>query len=261
VALICKGDRIARRVLPLVSKINHIVANPRIGSNARERKGAAMSPEIAQQVVIGIALVGALFWLISLISLVKSIRQVPLAKRDEFAEFPARGMLAGSAEVEGDAKALATVAAAFLATGNWGPLKIMEKTDDRIVFERLNAFADQPAGRWFRQGELKLKPLRQNRTQVEWSVEPLNCRWMLWLSGIFQFVGFIALVVGCWALITFVASSEEPAIRWQSIQMVQAVHVLWPPFFLAGRYRKGIRAIAAEFEAFANNLPYLGNPT
>jgi hypothetical protein len=223
-------------------------------------KQANMSPEIAQQVVFGITAVGVVVWLLSLNFLVKSARLLQLAKQEGFSEPPAQNLLTGSAEVEGDPKALAAKAAAILAKGTLGPLKIVDKTDDRIVFERPDpGIANQPAGRWFRRGELRFMGLRQNRTQVEWAVEPAAFQWMLEVGSIVQIVGLVGLIVGCWAMSTYVATSPEPAVRWQSLQMLQVVHVLWPPFLFSGLYRRGIRGVTAEFEALANNLPYLGD--
>jgi len=218
-----------------------------------------MSPEIAQQVVFGITAVGAVVWLWSLSFLVKSARLMQPAKQDGWDEPPARNLLAGRADVEGDPKALAARAAAVLAKGSLGPLKLVAKTDNRIVFERLEpGMANQHAARWFRRGELRFTALRQNRTQVEWAVEPVASGWLLHVAGIVQTVGLVGLIVGCWAMSTFVATSPEPAVRWQSLQMLQVVHVLWPPFLFGGLYRKAIRGGAAEFELLVNNLPYLG---
>lgn len=218
-----------------------------------------MSPEVAQQVVFGITAVGFVVWLWSLSFLVKSARLMKPERQDDLAEQPARNLLSGSAEVEGDPKTLAAKAAAVLAKGSLGPLKIVDKTDDRLVFERLDlGISKQPAGRWFRRGELRFTGLRQNRTLVEWAVEPAALQWLLWIGGIVQAVGLVALIVGCWAMSTYVAASPQPDIRWQSLQMLQVVHVLWPPFLFGGLYRKGIRGVKAEFEALANNLPYLG---
>ena len=112
------------------------------------------------------------------------------------------------------------------------------------------------AGYWFRQGELRFTSLRAGRTRVEWAVEPVNMRWLLWLGGAFQVVGLFGLVVGCWAVDTYFASSPAPARRWQTLQMLQAVHFLWPPFLFGALYRSGARAVAAQFEALANNLPF-----
>jgi hypothetical protein len=43
-----------------------------------------------------------------------------------------------------------------------------------------------------------------------------------------------------WALWNFVASSDSPSVRTQAVQVVQIVHVLWPPFLIYGLWR-GIR--------------------
>lgn len=216
-----------------------------------------MSPEVAQQVVFAIAAAGLVVWLISLNFLVKSARLMQLRNQEDAGEPLTQSMLIGSAEVEGDPKALASKAAAVLAKGTLGPVKIVEKTDDRIVFERVDTgIAKQPAGRWFRQGELHFTALRPNRTQVEWAVEPAAFRWMLLVGSMVQLVGLVVLVGGCWAMSSYVATSPHPAIRWQSVQMVQVVHLLWPPFLFGGLYRRGIRGVKAEFEALVNNLPY-----
>lgn len=217
-----------------------------------------MSPEIAQQVVFGITAVGFVVWLCSLSFLVKSARLMQPANQEGFDGSPAQCRLAGSAEVDGDPKRLAAKAAAILAKNTLGPLKIVEKTDERIGFERLDpGIANQPAARWFRRGEFRFMPRRQNRTQVEWAVEPAAFRWMLGVGAIVQTLGLVGLIVGCWAMSAYVATSPEPGVRWQSLQMLQVVHVLWPPFLFAGLYRRGIRGVTAEFEALANNLPYL----
>jgi len=222
-------------------------------------KKAVMPPETAQQVVFGITAVGFVVWLISVNFLVKAARLLQAGNQDRFDEPPAQKLLTGSAEVDGDPKNLAAKAAAVLAKGTLGPVKIVDKTAERIVFERVDAgIANQPAGRWFRRGELRFTALRQDRTQVEWAVEPAALQWMLVAGGIVQIVGLVGLLAGCWAMSTYVATSPEPAVRWQSLQMLQVVHVLWPPFLFGGLYRRGMRGVRAEFEALVNNLPYLG---
>jgi hypothetical protein len=72
-------------------------------------------------------------------------------------------------------------------------------------------------------------------------------------------LGLIALAVGGWAVFTYVASSPEPAVRWQTVQMVHVVHFLWPPFLFGALYRRGMQGVAAQFEALAHNLPYYGD--
>lgn len=223
-----------------------------------------MDHEAARIVLWGITAVGAVAWLAGLQFLLASSRRRRAGPQEANGEGTLagegrEGWLSGSAEVEGEASALATRAAAVLAKGDrstFGPVKILEKADDCIRFERVGeGVANQPAGQWFRRGELRFRPLGGGRTRVEWAVEPADLRWLLWLGGLFQVAGLLALVLGCWAVSTYVASSPDPAVRWQTFQMAQAVHFLWPPFLFGALYRRGTRA-AAQFEALAHNLPY-----
>jgi hypothetical protein len=224
-----------------------------------------MGTEVARIVLAAITAAGAVAWLAGLRFLLASSR----IRRDRHQEDVAEagftgegreGWLSGSAEVEGEANTLATRAATVLAKGSLqaiGLVKILEKADDLVRFERAGAgVANQPAGQWFRRGELRFTSLRPGRTRVEWAVEPVNMRWLLWLGGAFQVVGLFGLVIGCWAIDTYIASSPDPAVRWQTLQMLQAVHFLWPPFLFGALYRSGARAVAAQFEALANNLPF-----
>jgi hypothetical protein len=80
--------------------------------------------------------------------------------------------------------------------------------------------------------------------------------WLLWLGGVFQALGLIALIAGCWAVYTYLASAAEPALRWQTLQMFQVCHLLWPPFLCGALYRTGTRSLTAMFDALAKNLPY-----
>jgi hypothetical protein len=49
----------------------------------------------------------------------------------------------------------------------------------------------------------------------------------------------------------FAAPNADPAARWQSVQIVQIVHVLWPPFLVFGLWR---RLRAQPVDAVANAL-------
>jgi hypothetical protein len=169
--------------------------------------------------------------------------------------------LSGSAEVEGEARSLGAKAASLLAKGTllpFLPVKILEKSEDHIQFERIAPGPGRKSGGgWLRQGLLCFTPLRQGRARIEWAVELPPTNWLLWAGGLFQVVGLIALVTGCWAIYTYVVSSPNPEVRWQTLQMLQVCHFLWPPFLFGATYRRGRQEIAARFEALASNLPYL----
>lgn len=215
-----------------------------------------MDPEAAQILLLAITAVAFVVWLIGFQFLAGSLRAGKPTSSDETEV--STNVLTGSAEVEGQPGVLAAKAASVLAKGNpIGPVKIVDKTDDHIVFERLGpGVVNQPASRWFRRGELRFASVGQGRSRVEWAVELANMGWLLALGALFQVLGLVVIVVGCWAISTYVVSSPDPAVRWQTFQMVQVVHFLWPPFLFGGLYRRGRREVAAQFEALANNLPY-----
>jgi len=221
-----------------------------------------MDPEAAQLVLSGILVIGAVVWLTGLQFLVRASRAVtPERDQDMYPDSQspsAPNRLTGYAEVQGQPGVLATRAASILAKGSpLGPIKIVEKTDDRLAFERLGpGMANQPASRWFRRGELRFSTARQSRCRVEWTAELANMDWLLKLGALFQVLGLLALGIGGWAIDTYVVSSPEPAVRWQTVQIMQAVHFLWPPFLFGALYRRGRKEVAAHFEALAHNLPY-----
>lgn len=219
-----------------------------------------MDAETAQLVLIGITGLGAIFWVVALNFLSRCSRRGQSTESLAFGESWSTNHLIGGTEVDGQPRQLAARAAAVLVQGNqsfFGPVKIAEKTDDRIAFERLEGLANQSAGHWFRRVELRFTPVSPARTRVEWLVEPANIRWLLQLGVFFQVAGLLALLIGCALIHTYVVSSPDPAVRWQTLQMLQAVHFLWPPFLFGSLYRKGMRAVPLQLEALANNLPYL----
>ena len=227
-----------------------------------------MDTEIAQVVLGVITGIAAATWLIGLRFLLSSARKGASSEDtshgllDEGKSSPTR-RLAGGAEIEGEAGSLSARAALLLANGTvipYVPVKIVEKTENHIRFEAIGPVGNNPSVvGWFREGLLWFTPLGQKRTRVEWVVELADRDWLLWLGGLFQAVGLIALVAGCWATYTFVVRSPDPSLRWQTFQMLQVSHFLWPPFLFGGLYRQGRKVIAARFEAFAHNLPYFGD--
>lgn len=218
-----------------------------------------MPAETAQIVLVSIIAVAVLVWLTGLQFLGLSARKGRPEPQDDLRStgFQQGKCVAGRTEIDGQPDALSAKAASILAKGDpftLGPIKITEKTDQHIVFERLEA-ANQAAG-WFRRGVLHFESVGQGRSRVEWLVELANMSWLLWLGVLFQVLGLIAIAVGGWVIYTFVVSSADPGVRWQTFQMIQVVHFLWPPFLFGGLYRRGIKQVAFQFEAFANNLPY-----
>ena len=66
----------------------------------------------------------------------------------------------------------------------------------------------------------------------------------------------IGVPVALWLLVVHHANAK---VRWQTIQAVQMVHGVWPPFlvgFLAGRLR---RMTMRFFETFLSNLKHIAS--
>jgi hypothetical protein len=216
--------------------------------------------DAAEVVLIALTVIAVVVWLAGLQFLARCQRTVRAALDEsqaaEPAELPSGNRLTGSAEVDGQPGTLAAKAASILANGSsltLGPIRIVEKTDAQVRFERLE---NEGAGRWFRRGELDFSAVGQGRTRVDWTAEVANNRWLLRVGVLFLVLALIAIVVGYWAISTVVIPSPDPGVRWQAVQMVQVVHFLWPPFVFGVRYRRSVREVAVQFQALANNLPF-----
>ncbi len=219
-----------------------------------------MDITLARTVFFAIVLFETTIWICAgyfLLTSSRSRRSNAEWQEPDAAEPHVDGWISGSTDVEGEAGVLAARAARLLAQGmpqQLGPVKVLDLADDRVRFER-TGLANAPH-QWFRRGELSFTPVATGRTAVSWLVEPTTSPWLLRLGWIFQLLGLLALIGGGWAVYTFLASAHEPALRWQTLQMLQAVHFLWPPFLFGGLYRAGGRSIRAQFETLVQNLPY-----
>jgi hypothetical protein len=94
--------------------------------------------------------------------------------------------------------------------------------------------------------------LRRSMSRVEAVIEtdlaPLDRRFTRWVG---LFVALIPLVVAGLALLLLrlAVPAELAPVRWQSVQIAQVVHVLWPPFlllFLHQRMRKALLGAASD---------------
>lgn len=94
------------------------------------------------------------------------------------------------------------------------------------------------------------------RTRVEWEVQGQPGGLLL---GARVVVALGALVtIGLYLVLReFVLPSESPGVRGQVFQMVQAVHVLWPPFLLAGFARRSRRLVGEEVRRAVQNAPFV----
>jgi hypothetical protein len=178
-------------------------------------------------------------------------------------ETSSAGWLLGEATVKGAPAALSDkMAAALAAPAGLGvvPLKLTEKADDHISFEWPGpALVGQQRVWWFRRGQLRFNSLGGGTTRVGYAIELKPILHWLRIASIIQFFGLVGIVTLFWVLHTFVVPAQEVGVRWQVVQMVQAVHLLWPPFLFVTMYRRARENVITRFDTFLHNLPFLGN--
>jgi len=165
---------------------------------------------------------------------------------------PGPTMIVGAGAVEGEPAALSARLGAKLARGGiWpgGPIAITERRDDLVRF----ATPGEPGKP---SGEIRLTGAGPGRTRYEYAVEYRGLAAFLRWGWVVQAAGLIVLAVGYWALRTYVATNANPAIRAQSFQLIQVVHLLWPPFLLGYRYRAQYRLIRRQMDSLLINLPH-----
>ena len=163
--------------------------------------------------------------------------------------------IVGIGEIEGDAPELSAKLASRLARDGLfqggGPIEIVERRDDRIAFQT-------PGEPRKPRGEILLSPAGPGRTSYRYRVEDAELSTFLKIGWVIQAVGLIVMAILYWVIHSYVATSTIPALKFQTVQMLQCSHLLWPPFLFGALYRRGKREIASRFDALAHNLPYLG---
>ncbi len=225
-----------------------------------------MTEQTAEWVLYAIAAVGVIVWLAGLRFLIASVQARKLAAQRaaeqlELSEPPNENLIYGSAEVTGRPDDLSTRAAAALAGGTAGYvglLKILERTADRLTFERAGTMAGGHAGRSpVLNGQIRFTGQGPDRTRIDYAVQVAAGRGLLLGGVIFQILGLVALFVGFSVTTTFVVPNHNPAVRGQVFQMLQVGHFLWPPFLFGGIFRLRDRWVRDAFDALVHNLPHL----
>jgi hypothetical protein len=179
----------------------------------------------------------------------------------ELSEPPAENLIFGSAEVTGTPEELSTRAAAALAggtTGYFGLLKILDRTADRLTFERAGSMAGGQAGRSpVLSGQIRFTGQGSGRTRIDYAVQVGAGRGLLLGGVVMQLLGLVALCVGFWVISTYAIPHPNSGVRGQVFQMLQVGHFLWPPFLFGGIFRLRDRWVRDAFDALVHNLPHL----
>ena len=216
---------------------------------------------MARTIVIAVLTVGSLAWLWGLANLAAAGRETRGDEADRYGpDEPAAGpLLTGSEEVAGTPAELSRRAAASLAgqvENRWfGPIRIREATDAEVRFDGPEPGSGLAAG-VLRRGELRFEWVGPDRTRVSYLAVMAGGRGLILAGWIVQGLGLLALIGGAWAALGYAVPSANPAVRAQAVQVVQVVHLLWPPFLFAALARGRRRSLRAAFESVIANLPH-----
>jgi hypothetical protein len=168
----------------------------------------------------------------------------------------AHGTIVGVAEVDGSPEDLSAKLAQLLARdglGPLGPVKIVSRDRHEVVFETLGQTCGLSSGR--QHGLFRLTSVGR-RTRVEYAIETASGRTLLAFGWLVLGLALVGLIAGAWLEFTYIVDNPTPSIRSQSVQMVQVIHLLWPPFLIAYRVRQPARLLRARVETLVHNLPY-----
>lgn len=196
-----------------------------------------MTPEDARFWLDVIAIVAAVLWLAGAWFVAASARRVTA---------PATGEL----DVDSDPEAFVTRARELLMRGvansPLSRLKIVEATDLTLSW--------QGSGAGVRHAGSLRATRRGKGTRIEWQVEADSGlltagRWVV-------AVGALTIAGLYWLLAQYVVASEQPGLRFQVVQMCQAVHVLWPPFLFGGLPRGIKRRLVTDLDQSLSNLRF-----
>jgi hypothetical protein len=218
-----------------------------------------MTFNTAQLILAVIATAAVTTWLAGCHYLANS--QAKAAKRDrterEWTDRESRlsvgpTTIIGGGEIAGERDALLTKLAAKIARdGIWpgGPIEIVESRDGLLEF----VSPGEPANP---RGQIRLASAGTGRTRYEYEVEFRGLGRFLKMGWIIQGAGLVMLTVIYGALHIWVTPAANPAVRAQSFQLVQVVHLLWPPFMLGHRYRSQYSQVRRQMDTLLRNLPH-----
>lgn len=123
-----------------------------------------------------------------------------------------------------------------------GLFEVIEQNRDRVSVRKTGSLVcNQPTGLYFSEADFELKQIGNGTTEVQYTLgfERLGRGLRRIALAIILVLGLPALLILSAVLWVFVVNSDNPIIRWQVIQGLQVVHVLWPPFLLLWFYGAG----------------------
>ncbi|MCO6047271.1 hypothetical protein NG895_25505 [Aeoliella sp. ICT_H6.2] len=227
-----------------------------------------MSIENAWVVFAAIMTVGGLVWLVAL-ALTLRIGKPSRDQRD-FEPDPSYAdefaIESGTARMAGDGRTAARRLVRAILQSNqklYGAMyKIVERGDSRIAIEKVDPLVcNQLPGTYFSHAEFDLRVVSYQEVEVHYRLDLQRiARLMRRISLLLLALAVVVMLVIGVLIGLLVIPSEQPAIRWQVVQTVQIVHVLWPPFLPIGIYTFGRRSAKMWVENLIATAEFVDEP-
>lgn len=217
----------------------------------------AFHAETVYCLLMGIA-VGTWFWSLrqalhmgkQMPEVMADVSEDPFATFDDLPQQPEdSGSLTGEKTVRGTPEAVSQkLAEALLSTGAPGMFstlfEIVDRTQERIRIRKTGPLiCNQTSGMYFSDAEFHLTPAGEDRVVVSYELgfDRLVRRIRIVSLSLILGLGLPAILITGGIIWYFVVNNQNPSVRWQVFQLLQLVHVIWPPFLVLYFYRAGRR--------------------
>ena len=221
-----------------------------------------MDASTARLVFAAVVTVMGLIWLLGIrfaLSRLRRLRQG--SEEDRYGGTrSAEAVFTGEITVQAPREALSKKVAEYLTTASASgfgiTVRVTERTSERITFERVAGM--------HRKG---VAPIDGGIITLEQAGGGTRVRYGISLRRFASIMGTVTylvcflygglFVVGTPVLLWFlVVNNEDPQIRMQTIQTVQMVHGVWPPFLVGGLCSRLSRMARTSFETLLGNLQH-----
>lgn len=125
-----------------------------------------------------------------------------------------------------------------------GLFEITDCTPKTVVATKVGPLVcNQPTGLYFSEAKFDLRDSGNGQVSVEYRLGFERLRHLLKRVALGLILGLGLPVMGIIASVIwfFVVHSNTPAVRWQVLQSLHVIHVLWPPFLIMWFYSAGRR--------------------
>ena len=228
-----------------------------------------MSIETARIIFLGIIVVSGFVWLISL-SLALRIGRSATQNHDvdwQHPNQPADDDQTGHVTVPGEPASVCDRLARTILDANLkstgAAYKIVERTGNRLVIEQVGKYRvhGQP-GICFTRGEFHFSSSHYNQVEVEYQLhyDRFTQQQRRIALGLILLLGLPTMVALSLLMWHYVIPNPNQAIRWQVLQTLQLIHVIWPPFLPIGIYNFGRRSAKIWVETLLATLQIADQP-